>query len=366
VRGSRAKRRTDVDGRPANAVVPEQHGVSRRSVLPARKFLTTLFGIAIASTGIAFGAQGVAKGKGEGTYPSRPIRVLMPFPAGGTPDALGRMVATQVESQLGGSMVVDNRTGANGMIAYELGAKGNPDGYTILHATPSFALNTIVFKKLAYDLHRDFTPITNIAQGFGYLMLVHPSVQATNVKELIAYAKAQSKPLTYGTPGVGNTLHLATELFNARAGLNMLHVPYKGVAPALNALLGGEINLIILQPPAGVQQTKVGRLRAIAFTGAKRWDGMPDLPTVSESGLPGFVVHFTWNAWFAPAKTPREIVLRLQSEVKKAMQVPKVREFFISGGWEPLASTPEELGKYVDAELVRYAEAARIARIQPE
>ena len=129
----------------------------------ARIFLTTLFGIAIASTGIAVYAQGAGKGKGEAAYPSRPIRVLMPFPAGGTPDALGRMVATQVESQLGGSMVVDNRTGANGMIAYELGAKGNPDGYTILHATPSFALNTIVFKKLAYDLHRDFTPITNIA-----------------------------------------------------------------------------------------------------------------------------------------------------------------------------------------------------------
>ena len=154
---------------------------------------------------VAVAAQTPAKGGRDSAYPTRPIRVLMPFPAGGTPDALGRMVATQVESQLGGSRVVDNRTGANGMIAYELGAKGNPDGYTILHATPSFALNTIVFKKLAYDLHRDFTPITNIAQGFGYLMLVHPSVQATNVKELIAFAKALSKPLTYGTPGVGNT-----------------------------------------------------------------------------------------------------------------------------------------------------------------
>ena len=153
------------------------------------------------------------------------------------------------------------------MIAYERGAKGNSDDYTMLHATPSFALNTIVFKKLAYDLHRDFTPITNIAQGFGYLMLAHPSVQATNVKELIAFAKTQNKPLTYGTPGVGNTLHLATELFNARAGLNMLHVPYKGVAPALNALLGGEISVIILQPPAGVAQVKAGRLRAIHGAG---------------------------------------------------------------------------------------------------
>ena len=255
------------------------------------------------------------------------------------------------------------------MIAYERGAKGNSDDYTMLHATPSFALNTIVFKKLAYDLHRDFTPITNIAQGFGYLMLAYPSVQATNVKELIAFAKTQNKPLTYGTPGVGNTLHLATELFNARAGLNMLHVPYKGVAPALNALLGGEISVIILQPPAGVAQVKAGRLRAIAFTGSRRWEGMPDLPTVSESGLPGFVVHFTWNAWFAPAKTPRDIIMRLNAEVKKAMQVPKApkaRELFINGGLEILASTPEELAKYVDVELVRYTEAARITKIQPE
>jgi tripartite-type tricarboxylate transporter receptor subunit TctC len=323
--------------------------------------------LALALSLIAAGAsaQPAAKSK-TASYPNHPIRLLMPFPAGGTPDALGRTLASQVESQLGQSIVVDNRTGANGVIAYELGARGAPDGYTIVHATPSFALNTIVYKKLAYDLHRDFTPITNIAQGFGYLLLAHPSVQATNVKELIAYAKTRDKPLTYGSPGVGNTLHLATELFNARAGLNMLHVPYKGVAPALAALLGGEINLIILQPPTGVAQVKAGRLRAIAFTGGKRWDGMPELPTISESGLPGFVVHFTWNAWFAPAKTPREIVMRLNAEVKKAMQVPKVRDFFVSGGWEILASTPEELAKYVDAELVRYAEAARIAKIQPE
>ena len=334
--------------------------VPEKNVFP--KKLTLALGLSLLATAVC--AQPATKNKSD--YPSRPIRLLMPFPAGGTPDALGRMVATQVESQMGQSLVVDNRTGANGMIAYELGAKGAPDGYTLVHATPSFALNTIVYRKLAYDLHRDFTPVTNIAQGFGYLMLVHPSVQATNIKELIAFAKAQNKPLTYGTPGVGNTLHLATELFNARAGLNMLHVPYKGVAPALNALLGGEISLIILQPPAGVAQVKAGRLRAIAFTGSKRWDGMPELPTVSESGLPGFVVHFTWNAWFAPAKTPRDIIMRLNAEVKKAMQVPKVREFFISGGWEILASTPEELGKYVDAELVRYAEAARIAKIQPE
>ena len=143
-----------------------------------------------------------------------------------------------MESQLGQTLVVDNRTGANGIIAYELTAKALPDGYTLVHATPSFALNTIVYKKLPYNLQRDFAPVTNIAQGYGYLVLVHPSVQAASVKELIAMAKTTR--LSYGSPGVGNTLHLATELFNARGGMQMLHVPYKGVAPALAALLGGE------------------------------------------------------------------------------------------------------------------------------
>ena len=297
-------------------------------------------------------------------YPNKPVHLLMPFPAGGTPDALARTVSTQVESQLGQTIVVDNRTGANGIIAYELAAKALPDGYTLVHATPSFALNTIVYKKLPYDLHKDFTPITNIAQGYGYLVLVHPSVQATSVTELIAVAK--TTPLSYGSPGVGNTLHLATELFAAHGGVKMLHVPYKGVAPALAALLGGEIQLMIVQPPAGVSQAKAGKLRALAFTGSKRWDQMPELPTVSESGIPGFVAHFTWNAWFAPARTPRPIVMRLQSEVRRALEVPKVRDFFIKSGWQPIGSTPEELDAYVKAELKRYAEAARLAKIQPE
>jgi tripartite-type tricarboxylate transporter receptor subunit TctC len=209
----------------------------------------------------------------------------MPFPAGGTPDLLARTVASQVERQLGQNFVVDNRTGANGIIAYELTAHATPDGYTLVHATPSFALNTIVYRKLSYAL-KDFAPIGNIAEGFGYLVLVHPSVQATNVKELIAVSKKTK--LSYGSPGVGNTLHLATELFNARGGMNMLHVPYKGVAPALAALMGGEIQLMIVQPPAGVPQAKAGKLRAIAFTGEHRWDQMPGVPTVSESGMPGF------------------------------------------------------------------------------
>ena len=221
-----------------------------------------LFGLLLALLAVGLGTH--ASGQ---SYPNRPIRLLMPFPAGGTPDALARTLSRQVESQLGQNIVVDNRSGANGIIAYELVAKAAPDGYTLVHVTPSFALNTIVYKKLPYDLHKDFAPVTNIAQGFGYLLLVHPSVSASSVRELIALAKDRNTRLTYGSPGVGNTLHLATELFNARAGMNMLHVPYKGVVPALNALLGGEIQVMIVQPPAGVAQVKAGRLRALGFTG---------------------------------------------------------------------------------------------------
>ncbi len=330
-----------------------------RSTASRSAVLITAF-LAIATGG----AQAAASRPQASSYPVKPVHLLMPFPAGGTPDALGRTVASQVESQLGQNFVVDNRTGANGIIAYELTAKASPDGYTLVHATPSLALNTIVYRKLPYDLHRDFAPVSNIAQGYGYLVLVHPSVPAHSVKELIGVAKTAQ--LSYGSPGVGNTLHLATELFNARAGIKMLHVPYKGVAPALSALLGGEIQMMIVQPPAGVAQAKAGKLRAIAFTGAKRWAQMPDLPTVSESGVPGFVAHFTWNAWFAPAGTPRAIVMRLQTEVRTAVQVPKVHDFLVQGGWEPLGSTPEELDAYVKAELKRYAEAARIANVHPE
>lgn len=318
----------------------------------------------VAALGLGTAAPAQAQAPAQGAYPGKPIRLIMPFPAGGTPDLLARTVATQVESQLGQTIVVDNRTGANGIIAYELTAKALPDGYTLVHATPSFALNTIVYKKLPYNLQKDFAPVSNIAQGFGYLLLTHPSVPANNLKELIAAAK--TKQLSYGSPGVGNTLQLATELFADRAGIKMLHVPYKGVAPALAALLGGEIQLMIVQPPAGVQQVKTGKLRAIAFTGARRWSEMPELPTISESGIPGFVAHFTWNAWFAPARTPRPIVQRLQQEVHKAIAVPKVHDFLVKSGWEPLGSTPEALDAYVKAELKRYAEAARIANIKPE
>lgn len=308
------------------------------------------------------GAQAAPRAH-DNTFPDKPLHLILPFPAGGTPDQIARIVSDQVGKELGQRIIIDNRPGASGIIAYGLAAKAAPDGYTLVHATPSIALDTIVYKKLPYNLEKDLEPVTNIAQGFGYLLVANPSVPAKSLKELIALSK--TRQLHYGSPGVGDTLQLATALLDQRAHMNMLDVPYKGVAPALAALLGGDVQVMIIQPPAGVPQIKAGKLRAIAFTGAKRWSQMPDLPTVSESGLPGFVVHFTWNGWFAPAKTPQRIVMLLQRDVHKALQVPKVHDFLVTSGWEPLGSTPQEFRTYVAAQLEVYAKAAKLAHIEP-
>ena len=299
-------------------------------------------------------------------YPSRPLRMVVTFTAGGTPDAIARIVAGQVERQLGQSMVVDNRAGANGIIGTDIVAKSAPDGYTLLHVTGSLVINPRIYRTLPYDVFRDLEPVTNIVLGDGYLLLVHPALPAQSVKELVALAKNKDKPLSYGTPGIGNTLHLATELFNVRAGTQLLHVPYKGVAPALNSLLAGETQVIFIPPTIAVQHVKTGKARALGFTGSKRWPLMPEVPTILEAGVPDFEVTGSWHGWLAPAKTPPAVIARIQVEAKKALQVPRVREFLLAGGYEPDGSTPEEFRKFLKTESARYAEAVRAAGIKPE
>lgn len=299
-------------------------------------------------------------------YPNRPVRMVVTFTAGGTPDAIARIVAGQVERQLGQSVVVDNRAGANGIIGTDIVAKAAPDGYTLLHVTGSLVINPRIYRKLPYDVFRDLEPVTNIVLGDGYLLLVHPGVPAQSVKELVALAKNKDKPLSYGTPGIGNTLHLATELFNMKAGTQLLHVPYKGVAPALNSLLAGETQVIFIPPTIAVQHVKAGKARALGFTGSKRWAFMPELPTLMEAGVPDFEITGSWHGWLAPAKTPPAVIARIQAEAKKALQVARVREFLVAGGYEPDGSTPEEFRKFLKKESDRYAEAVRAAGIKPE
>jgi tripartite-type tricarboxylate transporter receptor subunit TctC len=296
-------------------------------------------------------------------YPTRPVRVIVPFPPGGNVDVFARVLYRHVERELGQSIVIDNRGGANSILGSDIVAHANPDGYTLLNTSFGFAVNPAIVKKLPFDVIRDFTPVTNVALGTGYLMVINPAVPAKNVKELIALAK--KKPLRYSTAGIGNGQHLAGALFAERAGLDMLHVPYKGGGPAVNAVLGGEVEVHYPAGAVGVPHVKAGKLRAIGFTGAKRLSALPDVPTVAEAGLTGYVADAGWHAVFAPAKTPPAIVTRVQLAIRKALDVPQVRDHFLNGGYEPQGKPPAEWAKLFREDLKRYAEICRIAKIEP-
>ena len=297
-------------------------------------------------------------------YPNHPIRLIVGTAPGGTQDGNARTVAREMESVLGQPIVIDNRGGANGIIGYDIVAKAAPDGYTLLYTAVAFAINASVYKKLPFDVSKDFTPITSIAVGQGALLVVHSSVPAHSVKEFIALAK--EKQLSYCSPGIGNGMHLITEAFDARAGIKMLHVPYKGAGPALNALLGAEVQAMFIPPLIVAQHIKVGRLRALGYSGAKRLDGMPDVPTISEAGLPGFQMDNGWHALFAPAKTPGEIVNKIYTAVHTALQAPKMREYFTAIGYEATGEPPARFQKTFQADIKRWGEIARLANIQPE
>jgi tripartite-type tricarboxylate transporter receptor subunit TctC len=297
-------------------------------------------------------------------YPTRPVRVIVPFPPGGNVDTFARVLYRYVEQDLGQPIIIDNRGGANSILGSDLVAKASPDGYTFLNTSFGFAVNAAIVRKLPFDVVKDFVPVTNVALGDGYLMVVNPSVPAKNVKELIALAK--QKPLRYSTAGVGNGQHLAGALFAERAGVEMLHVPYKGGGPALTAVLGGEVEVHYPAASVGVPQVKSGKVRAIGFTGPKRLGTLADVPTVAEAGLPGYVADAGWHAVFAPAKTPMPIVDRMHAAIRKALEVPQVREHFVNGGYEPQAAPPAEWAKLFREDLKRYAEICRIAKIEPQ
>ena len=311
--------------------------------------------------GLLVGAQSAAAAE----YPNRPVRLVAPFVAGGTADVLARQIANEVSSQLGQTFVIDNRAGANGIIGTDTVAKALPDGHTLLHVTASFVINQHIYRKLPYDVFRDFDPVTNVVLGTGYLFVINPSVPASSVKELIALAKKTGK-VNYSSPGVGNTLHLAAELFNVRAGVQLLHVPYKGVAPAMNAVLSGEVQATFIPATIALEFVKAGKLKAIAFTGATRWSGMPNLPTMKEEGVANLELTGSWHGWFAPAKTPQPILSKLHQEVRKALQVPRVRESIVAGGYEPDGRSPADFRKFLREEYARYGEMVRVANVPKE
>jgi tripartite-type tricarboxylate transporter receptor subunit TctC len=308
-------------------------------------------------------AVALVAGAAEQKYPERPVRMVVPQTPGGSMDTNARALVDLVSRELGQNVVIDNRGGANGIIAGEMVAHSPPDGYTVFYTSNSMINNQLVKAKPPFDVLRDFEPVTNVGTMPGYLVLVHPSVQAQNMKELIELSKTVRDPLRYGSGGIGNSQHLLGELFNARVGTKFVHIPYKGLPIA--PLLANEIQIAFAAPTTVLQHIKAGRLRALAITSPKRWALMPDLPTTGES-IPGFVYEAAWHGIFAPAKTPRAIVLRWQGEVAKAIKVQKFRDLLENGGYVPLASSPEEFRSFLERELKASREYMRIANVKPE
>ena len=299
-------------------------------------------------------------------YPTRPIRVIAPFPPGGTLDTVIRPPADQLSQQLGQALVIENRGGANGIIGTDLAAKAAPDGYTLLMVTGSFAINPSVYRKLPYDVLRDFAPISNLARGLGYVVVVNPSVPARSLSELVALDAKPDSNLMFGSPGFGNPIHLACEMFNQRAGAHLRHLPYKGAGPMITALLAGEVQMTVMPPIALLDHLRVGTLRALAFTGPKRWAELPDVPIMAEAGVPDYVFEGTWVGLLAPRGTPRPIIDRLHAEVVEALAVPRIAEAITRGGYTLDGSTPDQFADFLKEQVARYAALVRAVGIQPE
>jgi tripartite-type tricarboxylate transporter receptor subunit TctC len=298
-------------------------------------------------------------------YPGRAIRIVVPFSAG-APDTVARIIGRQLSVQLGQPVVTENHPGANGVTGtYEV-VKAPPDGYTLLLVSSSFAVNPSIHLNLPYDPINDLAPITAICANEGYFLVVNPSVPAKTVSDLIAIARDPASQLSYGSPGIGNTLHLAAALLNARAGTEMAHVPYRGAGPAITDLVSGQIQMMFVTAPLGLPYIRARRLRALAYTNAERSTLLPDVPTMEQAGFPGFVLDGGWYGLFAPAKTPADIVARLHREVATALATAEVRERFAPLALDPIGSAPEEFKSFVAAQISMYGELVRVAKIEPQ
>ena len=296
-------------------------------------------------------------------YPDRPIRFVVPFPPGGAPDANARALGKQLQSLVNHVIVVDNRSGADGTIGSNHVARALPNGYTFLLSGQTLLTNAVLTDTLPYDVFRDFAPVTQIAVSDGYVVVVHPTVRAATVNELIAASQSGETELRYGSPGIGTSQNLSGELFNAMAGAKLVHIPYRGLGPAITALLGGdELQVGFIPVSVVASHITAGKLRLIGITAPARWKSMPEVPTVAES-IPGFAFSGGWHGVFAPAKTPSSILAYMQGKVKQALTAPELREYLHASGYEPVGSSTEEFRRFLRADFEKWGEIIRIARI---
>ena len=290
-------------------------------------------------------------------FPERPIRFIVPFPPGGGNDILARVIAPKMTEFLGQPVIVDNRAGAGGNIGADIAAKSAPDGYTIVIASNQVTMNPALYAKLPFDIEKDFEPIA-LAASVPMVLVVHPSVAAGNVSELIALAKANPGKLNYSTPGTGTPQHIAFEVFNHAAGISITHVPYKGTGPAIADLIGGQVQTAFGTMASLEQQVKAGKLRALAVATPKRSQVMRDVPTVAESGLPGYDVSL-WYSILAPAGTPKEIVARISGDIAKTLALPEVRDKLTAQGFDVSYLNPEQMSELMRRDTARWGKSLR-------
>jgi tripartite-type tricarboxylate transporter receptor subunit TctC len=290
-------------------------------------------------------------------YPTRPIRFIIPFPPGGGTDTMARAIGTRLGEALGQQVVIDNRGGGGANIGAELAAQSQPDGHTWFLVTGTHTVNATLYRKLGYTLVKDFVPVTHLG-GTAYVVVVHPSIPATSVKELVALAKSQPGEIRHSSSGVGSGPHLAGELFKSMTGIDMLHIPYRGGGPSVTALVAGEAKVGFTTTPSCIAQIKAGRLRGLAVSTAERSPFLPDLPTVAEAGVPGYDTS-AWYGLLVPTGTPKEIITRVNAETAKVLTLPDVKSRLDATGMVPSTSSPEELRKKIHAEVAKWAKIVK-------
>jgi tripartite-type tricarboxylate transporter receptor subunit TctC len=296
------------------------------------------------------------------TYPSKALRIVLPFPPGGPTDLLGRQLAQTVSVQVGQPVVAENRPGAGGNLGTEIAAKAPADGYTLLLSSNILAISPHLYRKLPYDTVKDFAPITQVTQ-VPNVFISHPSIPVRNLKELVAAARRTPGKLTFGSGGLGTGQHLAGEMFRSASKLDMVHVPYKGSGLAMLGMIGGHIDWMVIGVPPALPQIQAGKVRALAALAAERLSALPQVPSAGESGFPEYVVT-SWYGMLAPANTPRDIINRLHGEFVKSVNDPATRERLITGGFEPKTSSPQEWGDFIKSEITRYGKVIREAKLE--